>query len=229
MTLSISIAGIGSIDFNTTVEIGQFTSVEEVKNMISSASNMMISMFDITFQNEILKEENPICSYGLCSDSELSVVESEKSIYLSKIDDKSIEGFYSNVTDGNTKTVELYLKAGYDIEHKGYLGVSPLVASVCRGHYDVSHLLIKFGANLNSTGRNNNTSLHNLLYENDVVLASDLIESGADVNLQNGNGDTPLSLMVTVGNLSLVKILIENGANPNISNNRGSYPIHKLL
>ncbi|KAN0135083.1 Ankyrin repeat-containing domain protein [Lactarius tabidus] len=87
------------------------------------------------------------------------------------------------------------------------LGLTSYVGSV-----EVSRLLIRHGADVNTRTRDDWTPLNRASKQGHLNLVLFLIEIGADVNSPNHKGVTPLHSAASKGHLDIVKVLIESGA-----------------
>src|SRR6185295_3887607 len=72
---------------------------------------------------------------------------------------------------------------------------TPLHCAVWKGHREAVELLLKLGADVNATNKNDHwgtTPLHAAAHANQNAIAEMLIAKGADINARNLNGRTPL-------------------------------------
>ena len=91
---------------------------------------------------------------------------------------------------------------GADTKAKNYSGHTPLhILSQCnmdetdkKDIFNLSLLLIKHGAEVNSRDKNNKTPLH-LAMRDQPMLAETLLEHGADINAEDDEGQTPLQAL----------------------------------
>eukprot|EP01060_Flectonema_neradi_P000707 TRINITY_DN10436_c1_g1_i1.p1 TRINITY_DN10436_c1_g1~~TRINITY_DN10436_c1_g1_i1.p1 ORF type:complete len:244 (+),score=31.22 TRINITY_DN10436_c1_g1_i1:465-1196(+) len=229
MPIQVLVIGNEKLAVQTHVEVSLITTVQEMKTKVSSEIGISELMFELTFEGSTLETSTEACFYGLYDGCEVGVTDSKRSLALSKLkeEDQSMDGFYTSVTNGNCNLIETYLQAGYDIEYVGRLGVTPLIAAVCRGEDQAALLLIKYGANVNATGRNDNSALHLAPLE----MLETLLDAGANINHQNGNGDTPLllSLAQTNSSYEAARIFVKRGANVSIPNKRGITAMHRIV
>lgn len=92
-------------------------------------------------------------------------------------------------------------------------------------------LLIRNGANVNTSDSNNTTPLMaasgNIFPRRDAKpdILKILIDSGAQVNFKDNNGSTALLFSVAAGSLDATKILLSSGADPNIPDGAGFTPL----
>lgn len=125
--------------------------------------------------------------------------------------------FANSVIQGNTKAVQLFLKAGMspDINSDS---LTPLLEAARRGHSDVAAALIKAGANVNAQDPYGVSVLMFASICGSSELMEMLIERGADVNAKDVNGRTALIEALTTENdipVSVMKSLLNAGADPN--------------
>ena len=82
----------------------------------------------------------------------------------------------------------------------------------------VCHLLITYGADVNSIDEFETTPLHRAVVACKLGITQLLLNYGAYVNAQDANKNTPLHNASTL-NLQLCELLLAHGADPNIKNN----------
>ena len=107
----------------------------------------------------------------------------------------------------------------------GFLG-TPLHASVCEGHIEVSQLLFAHGADLNSRCGDNFTPLYYASVRGHHRIAKWLLDHGADVSPKLKNGFTPLHHAAQDGYLEVCRILLERNAEVNFRGDAGWTPLH---
>ncbi|KAL8273454.1 hypothetical protein Esti_002520 [Eimeria stiedai] len=112
--------------------------------------------------------------------------------------------------------------------------------AACRGHENVTRLLLDRGANVNHQDIRGNTALHEAALHGQQQIAELLIERGACIDVPNFPyvfserptcsfcshdclqlGDTPLFLAVYARRSEIVALLLNRGAEPNRANNAG--------
>ena len=118
-----------------------------------------------------------------------------------------------------------------DVDAKGGYEVTPLHASVMKGHFDVSSLLIGHLQNLDIRGRYLWSPLHEILVLNkvqrgDLEIGQRLLDCGADVNARDDEDWTPLHLAAENGRLDFVQMLLEHSAAINAPADGGETPLH---
>ncbi|MBO9493073.1 ankyrin repeat domain-containing protein [Thalassotalea sp. G20_0] len=100
----------------------------------------------------------------------------------------------------------------------------PLICAADRGSYEVSRVLLEYGADPQVRGCSNWTALHWAAWEykiQSVMLLKCLLDHGADINARNSRGYTPLCNVVIGDNPPADNILLSEGADPNIRNQSG--------
>ncbi len=132
------------------------------------------------------------------------------------------------------------------INHKGYLGYSPLHIAVRENNTEMARLLIDNHADIDIQDNEGSTPLYMASYflqspEDAFKFASVLLDNQAKVNIINNiTMSTALHPAVKAGNYQLAKLLIAHGADLNIKDNsgktvlflaveRGDLPMVKLL
>jgi ankyrin repeat protein len=131
--------------------------------------------------------------------------------------------------------VRLLLQHGADVNAQDKYNTIPLLQAIKRKMYDITRILLAWGAEPNVKNDGGKTPLHLLLegeFSNDddiPDLARLLLEHGADVNAQDQTHATPLLLAAERHMDDIARILLERGADPNVKNIRGKTPLHLLL
>ncbi len=96
------------------------------------------------------------------------------------------------VIDGaSVDEVAAVLDRGADIDRK-YYGNTILIEAVCRKRFDIAHMLIDRGANLDEGNNAGLTALHIAAINNYTALARHLVEMGAGLDVKEKFGRTAL-------------------------------------
>lgn len=105
---------------------------------------------------------------------------------------------------------------------------APLRVAVEKGYFDVAHMLLEHGANVNVRGYDNWTPLQYASYRgiSDGDIVQLLLEHGADIECSNYRGQTPLHLASKAGHPKAVQLLLEYGADANKRMRYGWTPLH---
>jgi ankyrin repeat protein len=133
----------------------------------------------------------------------------------------SIESFLERVEVGNKKVIELFMKAGMDVNAKGNYGETALMLASVHNNIEMIKFLIKKGANVNAQSNNGYTPLMFASSEGFLDVVKLLIKNNANVNAQNNDGETALMLASLNDRSETVKLLIKKGADINIKSNAG--------
>ena len=106
-------------------------------------------------------------------------------------------------------------------------GFTPLGLSSFFGQLEAAECLIRFGADVNQTARNDFrvTPLHSAAAANDFKMAELLVEHGAEVNIRQRAGVTPLHSAAHNGNIDLTRLLLDNDADTNARLDSGETPL----
>ena len=147
-------------------------------------------------------------------------------------------GAIPNIANDNGE-IPLYLAAknGYDIISGILIAKSPdaysdanwtsligetlLNIATANGHLEIVNLLIRNGAEVNTTDHLDNTALCIAAAKGYDSLVEVFLQNEADVNHRNLKGETPLIIASEQKNDSTIKLLLDRGANPNMRNYQG--------
>lgn len=106
-----------------------------------------------------------------------------------------------------------------DLDEATPFGLTALGYAASKGHLEIMELLLKAGANPNTSGEVT-TLQSGVLGGLETVLL--LIQAGADVNRIDKYGETALMSAAAIGKLDIVKELVQNGADPKLEDKRGN-------
>ena len=131
---------------------------------------------------------------------------------------------------GFTDTAKLVADAHpQEVNSQGGKHVTPLHASVDKGHLGVAELLVERGADMGSRDSQSQTPLHIASYRGYTEVVSLLIDRGADLNAEGFNKETSLYLALKEGRRDVAKLLLKRGADMNRSETHGLTPLHYAL
>lgn len=102
-------------------------------------------------------------------------------------------------------------------------GFYPLGIASHFGKEDIVRILLRNGANPNSSSQNGYQvfPIHSALSNGQNTIAKMLIEAGAEVNVLQSSRVSPLHLAAQQGNIDMIIVLLEHGANIAIRNDFG--------
>jgi ankyrin repeat protein len=105
-------------------------------------------------------------------------------------------------------------------------GFTPLGLACYFGQYEIAHLLVVKGADVNMPSNNGFKvyPIHSAAAGNHTDIASLLIEAGANINVKQEAGVTPIHSAAQHGNLDMLILLLENNADVNIRMEGGKLP-----
>ena len=103
---------------------------------------------------------------------------------------------------------------------------TPLVAALCRKHFEVAELLHRNGADVDVRDKVNDTLLCEACRARVPDLVQWLLNHGADANVQDCPNWPPLVIAASYGPLEDVQMLIEHNADIHARNRYGRTPLH---
>jgi len=114
-----------------------------------------------------------------------------------------------------------------DVKNKQYKTAFNLALE--NNYFDILKVLLKYGANIDSTMQFGETSLHRSVSYNDTFQTYFLLKNDANINSLDYENCTPLHWACYNNCYNVVNILLKNGAKVNFKNKFGLFPIHKCL
>jgi ankyrin repeat protein len=96
-----------------------------------------------------------------------------------------------------------------------------LFYSVFIGNYDITRLILKFGADPNHKDSDGQTAIYRAIFINDEKIIGLLHEYNANLNSIDKDGNTVLHIAILSKNYPIIKSLLEYGSDPKIRNNDG--------
>ena len=139
--------------------------------------------------------------------------------------------YYSALCGFHGLVRHIAIKHAQHINAIGGLCGFPLVAALCRNHFQVAELLLELGGRVDVRDTRKQTPLHKTIDLHDGVAIDAvrfLLEHGAVVNAQRDDLWTPLHLAINVGKLKVARMLLNHQADVNARNNNGQAPLHLL-
>jgi hypothetical protein len=96
---------------------------------------------------------------------------------------------------GDTKLVEIFLKAEADVHAKDLYCQTPLHLGALYGHQEVDEILLKAGVNIHAEDKDKRTSLHlSVVYEHDEITEL-LLQAGESIKIKDSRGKSALYYM----------------------------------
>jgi len=105
-------------------------------------------------------------------------------------------------------------------------GAPPLWCAAAAGHLEIVKLLVKSGANVNSTTKTNSTPLRAACFDGHFEIVKYLVEHNADIEVANRHGHTCLMIACYKGHYKIAKFLIDIGADVNRKSVKGNTALH---
>jgi hypothetical protein len=104
---------------------------------------------------------------------------------------RSVAEVHRCAVQGDLPALLQYLEHGGDVEQKSHCGRTPLQYASYYGHISIARALLLAGADPNSTGGGNSSSLHFAAYANCTRVVQLLVEYGADPTCTDATGHLP--------------------------------------
>ncbi|XP_035693851.1 ankyrin-3-like [Branchiostoma floridae] len=112
--------------------------------------------------------------------------------FKEETEDEHLEGeLWLAAGVGDMQNVTRLIQQGVDVNYKGYLDTTPLHSAASGGHVGVAKVLLKAGAQVESTDGSGKTPLHNAATWGHVGVAEFLLKYGARVDSTDRHGETP--------------------------------------
>jgi len=105
-------------------------------------------------------------------------------------------------------------------------GAPPLWCAAAAGHLEIVKLLVKSGANVNSTTKTNSTPLRAACFDGHFEIVKYLVEHNADIEVANRHGHTCLMIACYKGHYKIARYLIDIGADVNRKSVKGNTALH---
>jgi len=142
----------------------------------------------------------------------------------------STKELFESVKGNDIDKVKKLIEQGVNINAEDYIGWRPLHWAVHKGNINITELLVKAGAEINSKTKTQcDTPLHIAAWENYPDIAKLLIKHGADLNAENMYGIAPIHYVVQHNNPEVVDFFIKNGADVNARDKCGWTPLHYVI
>lgn len=154
-------------------------------------------------------------NYAICK---LLILNGADVMQKSKVEPGNPSAIVLPCQNGDLRMVKLLIENGFEIEHREYLGFTPLRIAAFNGHFDIVRYLVEQGAEIDSKADDKATPLSHAAAKGHVDIVDFLIDEGADVNIKDRDGDFPLGLAAEEGHVEIVKLLLKNGADVKMKN-----------
>ncbi len=105
-----------------------------------------------------------------------------------------------------------------NVDAKNRAGETALMYAALHGNLDIAKMLVKRGAQVNSTGW---TPLHYAATGGSLEMVTWLLESHAYIDAASANGTTPLMMAAREQRTTLARYLVAQGADPSLRNEAG--------
>ncbi|MBO9481521.1 ankyrin repeat domain-containing protein [Salinisphaera sp. G21_0] len=105
-------------------------------------------------------------------------------------------------------------------------GVRLLQVAVKAGQAELTQLLLKYSADINTADHRGNTALHLATAGGHDQCLRELLKHGPELDCRDNTGSTPLHLAIENNNGEFLKLLLDYGADPTVADDEGLTPLH---
>ena len=143
-----------------------------------------------------------------------------------ELEDNAFPLYYASLGGFYDLAEHIVGKHPEQINARGGVLVSPLVAALYGKHFQVAELLHRNGADVNVRGYGESTPLQVACADGLVDVVHWLLNHGADVNIRGYQRWTPLQDTIDYGHLEAFQMLIEHNADIHLPNEFGESSLH---
>ena len=105
-------------------------------------------------------------------------------------------------------------------------GVRLLQVAVKAGQAELTQLLLKYSADINTADHQGKTALHLATAGGHDQCLRELLKHGPELDCSDNTGSTPLHLAVENNNGEFLELLLDYGADPMVADDEGLTPLH---
>lgn len=138
-------------------------------------------------------------------------------------------GFFHALQQGNDAAVQLFLRAGYNVDVCDENGWTPLMVALFVGRESTARLLIQHGASAISSDPQGYGPLHWAALQGFAGVVDLLVERGASADVKSLKGITPLIQAAAGGHAAAIRALLARRASVSLPDNEGWTPLHKAV
>ncbi|NOZ00145.1 MAG: ankyrin repeat domain-containing protein [Chloroflexi bacterium] len=195
-------------EFFVAIQEGDF---EKVSQMLAADSTLIYA--------RDVKGNSPILAAAYAGQPEIASLLADRTVLLTIFEAAAI-GKITHIIRLLAKDPDLVNAYAQD-------GSQPLELAAYFGHDEIVDYLLKAGAWVNATAKNDDRAmpLHAAAVGKHLEIARLLIEHGADPNVPQRGGLTPLHISAQSGQVAMLKLLLFNGADLKVKNSDGKTPL----
>lgn len=178
---------------------------------------------EATKEIEVLREFRMLETFRAAERKETAILAlSQRGVFLNR------DNFLRAVENGDQETVDLFVRANFNIHLTDNNGTPPLLVALKKGYTVIAKILLTSGADVNERDKIGLTPLMVACGKSTSgyrEIAETLIKKGAQVNVRDALGYTPLLLALSGGTLEIAELLIHKGADLSVRTRKGETPL----
>lgn len=178
---------------------------------------------EATQEIEVLREFRMLETFRAAERKETAILAlSQRGIFLNR------DNFLRAVESGDLETIDLFVRANFNIHLTDDNGTPPLLIALKKGYTIIAKILLTAGADVNEHDKIGLTPLMVACGKSTSgyrEIAETLIKKGAHINVRDALGYTPLLLALSGGTIEIAEMLINKGADTTVRTRKGETPL----
>ncbi|GAB3050809.1 ankyrin repeat domain-containing protein [Acinetobacter apis] len=132
------------------------------------------------------------------------------------------EYYFDAARTGNTKMLNEFIQAGYNLNSQDEKGYTALILAAYHGHKAMVDQLLKAGANACVQDKTGNTALMGAIFKGELKIAKTLMQTECSPDQKNNAGQTASMYAALFQRKEVLDSLVKQGANTQLKDARGN-------